>query len=101
MKRILQHSVCIFALAVLWASSPPPHAQESLILATTTSTADTGLLDMLVPEFEKRTGTAVKIIAVGTGAALRMASNGDADVVLVHSPAAEKAFVDAGDLVEG
>lgn len=76
-------------------------AQESIILATTTSTADTGLLDEIVPRFEKQSGVAVKVIAVGTGAALRMASTGDADAVLVHSPAAEQKYVASGDLVEG
>jgi tungstate transport system substrate-binding protein len=76
-------------------------AQESMILATTTSTADTGLLDELVPRFEEQSGITVKVIAVGTGAALRMASTGDADAVLVHSPAAEQKYVASGDLVEG
>lgn len=95
---------CVTALAVLAAA--PPHrdatpTQESIILATTTSTQDSGLLDVLVPRFEKASGIQVKVIAVGTGAALRMASTGDADAVLVHSPDAEKKYVDAGDLVEG
>lgn len=93
----------VFSVALLvsvgWSAAL--QAQESLILATTTSTADTGLLDVLVPQFEEQTGYEVKIIAVGTGAALRMASSGNADVVLVHSPATEKPFVDAGDLTEG
>ena len=72
-----------------------------MILATTTSTADTGLLDELAPRFEKQSGVMVKVIAVGTGAALRMASTGDADAVLVHSPSAEQKYVASGDLVEG
>ena len=59
------------------------------------------MLDVLVPRFEKESGVCVKVIAVGTGAALRMASTGDADVVLVHAPHEEKQYVDAGDLVEG
>ena len=68
------------------------HAQSrpSIILATTTSTQDSGLLDVLVPRFEKERGIEVKVIAVGTGAALRMAASGDADVVLVHAPDAER-----------
>jgi tungstate transport system substrate-binding protein len=74
---------------------------QSLILATTTSTQDSGLLDVLVPRFEKESGIEVKVIAVGTGAALRMASRGDADAVLVHAPAAERPYVEAGDLVDG
>jgi tungstate transport system substrate-binding protein len=79
------------------------HAQSagSIILATTTSTQDSGLLDMLVPRFEKDSGIAVKVIAVGTGAALRMAARGDADVVLVHAPSAEQTYVRSGDLVAG
>lgn len=76
-------------------------ATPSVILATTTSTQDSGLLDVLVPRFEKESGIAVKVIAVGTGAALRMAASGDADVVLVHAPDAERKYVDSGDLVDG
>ncbi len=73
----------------------------SMILATTTSTQDSGLLDVLVPEFKKRTGVDVKVIAVGTGAALEMAAKGDADAVLAHAPASEKKYVDSGDLAGG
>ena len=76
-------------------------SSRSVILATTTSTQDSGLLDVLVPRFEKETGIEVKVIAVGTGAALRMGARGDADVVLVHAPAAERSYVQAGDLVDG
>ena len=72
-----------------------------LILATTTSTNDSGLLDAIVPAFEEQTGVDVKIIAVGTGAALQMSADGDADAVLVHAPASEQEFVDSGDLVDG
>ncbi len=72
-----------------------------LILATTTSTYDSGLLDELVPRFEARTGIRVKVIAVGTGAALRMAGEGNADAVLVHAPEAEAPYVERGDLVSG
>jgi tungstate transport system substrate-binding protein len=76
-------------------------ARVSIILATTTSTQDSGLLDVLVPRFEKARGIEVKVIAVGTGAALRMAGTGDADVVLVHAPEAEEPYVRAGDLIDG
>lgn len=76
-------------------------AAASMILATTTSTQDSGLLDGLVPRFEKESRLEVKVIAVGTGAALRMASSGDADAVLVHAPEAEAKYVQAGDLIEG
>ncbi len=81
--------------------TPVPKLGGSLILATTTSTQDSGLLDVLVPMFTKQTGVEVKIIAVGTGAALEMGAKGDADAVLVHAPASEKKYVDSADLVEG
>lgn len=87
------------------ASAAPDMGPEklggSIILATTTSTRDSGLLDVLVPEFERQTGVKVKVIAVGTGAALAMAAKGDADAVLTHAPASERRFVESGDLVDG
>lgn len=69
---------------------------KEIILATTTSTQDTGLLDILVPAFEKDGGYNVKVIAVGTGQALAMGERGDADVMLVHAPSSEKKLVDEG-----
>lgn len=69
-----------------------------LILATTTSLDDSGLLDRLAPIFEAETGVNLKVIAVGTGAALRMAEQGDADVLLVHAPDSERALLAAGDV---
>lgn len=69
---------------------------ETLILATTTSTYDSGLLDYIMPEFEMLTGATVDVIAVGTGAALELGANGDADVVLVHARSREEAFVEDG-----
>ncbi|MEW6181771.1 MAG: substrate-binding domain-containing protein [Bacillota bacterium] len=69
---------------------------KDLILATTTSTVDSGLLDVLTPLFEKQTGYKVKTIAVGTGQALEMGKKGEADVLLVHAPASEKELVDSG-----
>lgn len=71
-------------------------AVKEVILATTTSTRDSGLLDELVPIFEESTGYILKTIAVGTGAALQMGEEGDADVLLVHAPASEKEFMDGG-----
>ena len=71
-------------------------ANPNLILATTTSTQDSGLLDVLIPLFEQQTGYTVKTVAVGSGAALQMAQEGNADVLLVHSPTAEKTFMSAG-----
>lgn len=75
--------------------------QRTLILATTTSTRDTGLLDSLLPPFTDRTGIVVKVIAVGTGAALEMARRGDADAVLVHAPDLERTYAARGDIVAG
>jgi tungstate transport system substrate-binding protein len=70
--------------------------EKTVILATTTSTQDSGLLDVLIPVFEKQTGYFVKTIAVGSGQAMAMGEKGEADVLLVHSPAAEKKFVAEG-----
>lgn len=70
---------------------------KTLILATTTSTQDSGLLDYLLPMFTEETGIEVSVIAVGSGQALQMGKDGDADVLLVHSPAAEKTFMDDGN----
>ena len=69
---------------------------DSLMMATTTSTDDTGLLDYLAPQFEKETGTNLKWVATGTGKALKMGENCDVDVLLVHAPAAEKKLVESG-----
>lgn len=72
-----------------------PQAQE-LILATTTSTYDSGLLDAILPAFERANGVRVKVIAVGTGQALKLGQDGNADVVLVHARAQEDQFVAEG-----
>lgn len=80
--------------------TPPKPARSDMILATTTSTQDSGLLDVIVPAFQKATGYQVKVIAVGSGAAMQMGERGDADVLLVHSPAAEEKFVADGFGIE-
>jgi tungstate transport system substrate-binding protein len=74
----------------------PPLPNPNIILATTTSTQDSGLLDVLVPIFQNGTGYVVQTVAVGSGAALKMAEEGNADVLLVHAPAAEKELMAAG-----
>jgi tungstate transport system substrate-binding protein len=84
----------VLALALSACQSAPKN--PDLILATTTSTQDSGLLDELIPAFEKETGYKVKIVAVGTGQALKMGEEGNADVLLVHAPASEKTFMDNG-----
>jgi len=73
-----------------------PRGARDVILATTTSTQDSGLLDVLVPRFEAESGYVLKPIAVGSGAALELGRRGEADVVLSHSPAAEEAFMAEG-----
>ncbi len=77
-------------------AAPVPPANPNLILATTTSTQDSGLLDVLVPIFQEQTGYTVQTVAVGSGAAMQMGTDCNADVLLVHSPSAEKTFMDEG-----
>jgi tungstate transport system substrate-binding protein len=74
-------------------TQPLAPANPTLILATTTSTQDSGLLDVLIPDFEQRTGYTVKTVAVGSGEAMKMGQQCNADVLLVHSPSAEKDFM--------
>ena len=82
-------------LATVLAQAAPP-VEKTVILATTTSTQDSGLLDELIPVFQKQTGFVVKTIAVGSGQAIAMGKRGEADVLLVHSPEAEAALVADG-----
>src|SRR5882672_485419 len=77
----------------------PGPATRDVILATTTSTQDSGLLDVLIPLFQKQSGYRVKTIAVGTGQALAMGARGDADVVLAHAPSLEKKYLAEGAFV--
>jgi tungstate transport system substrate-binding protein len=86
----------LIALLLVSLGSAVQAQEKTLILATTTSTQDTGLLDVLIPIFEKKTGYFVKTIAVGSGQAMTMGQKGEADVLLVHSPAAEKKFMEDG-----
>jgi tungstate transport system substrate-binding protein len=90
------------ALTLLVAAGPAAAqtpAARTLILSTTTSTQDSGLLDILVPMFEKATGYSVKTISVGTGQALALAARGEADVTLAHAPALEKKYVEEGKML--
>ncbi len=89
--------VCLLTLGL---ATSPAEAAERLRLATTTSTENSGLLAELLPSFEARCGCEVDVIAVGTGQALKLGEQGDVDVVLVHAPALEEAFVRAGHGVQ-
>jgi tungstate transport system substrate-binding protein len=107
MKKLSFYLALLFVLLVTACSNTNGNeVQEKkevkvkdLILATTTSTQDSGLLDVLQPMFEEETGYKVKTIAVGTGQALEMGVKGEADVLLVHAPDAEQELVDSGDAV--
>jgi len=89
-------SLAISAIVVALATPRPSGAAERLRLSTTTSTENSGLLKVLLPPFEKANGVHVDVIAVGTGKALKLGESGDVDVVLVHDPGLEEAFVAAG-----
>jgi tungstate transport system substrate-binding protein len=90
--RLLWVAAMCAAAGCLRSSEPTP----TLTLATTTSTQDSGLLDVLVPMFRDRMGITVKIVAVGTGQALELGRRGDADVLLVHDPVSEERFMAEG-----
>ncbi|WP_291326576.1 substrate-binding domain-containing protein [Desulfovibrio sp. UCD-KL4C] len=87
-----------FALVAMLVSPGLVKAEEILMMATTTSTDNTGLLDEIAPKFQKDTGIELRWTAVGTGKALKMGENCDVDVLLVHAPAAEQKYVDSGAL---
>ena len=94
-KIILALFVSILFVSGLSGTSQAAE-QKTIILATTTSTQDSGLLDVLIPLFEKKTGYFVKTISVGSVQAMAMGAKGEADVLLVHSPAAEQKLVADG-----
>ena len=99
MKTWKQFSLLLAAVTACIAfglPAPASAASKNIILATTTSTQDSGLLDVLIPLFEKETGYFVKTIAVGSGQAMAMGKKGEADVLLVHSPDDEKKFMAEG-----
>jgi tungstate transport system substrate-binding protein len=95
----------VFFLAILLAAwmavgiATAADSNKNVILSTTTSTQDSGLLDVLIPVFEKQTGYSVKTVSVGTGQALALAAKGDADVALVHAPSLEQKYVADGKLL--
>ncbi|MGH7673491.1 MAG: substrate-binding domain-containing protein [Gemmatimonadales bacterium] len=91
--------LAVALLGVLLTARPPDRQTAEVLLATTTSTRDAGLLDSLLPIFERRSGFKVKVVAVGSGQALEMGRRGDADVVLAHAPEAERVLADSGYLL--
>lgn len=97
MQRIFRLiAVVVVGLSLIPLVSACSSKKKEVILATTTSTQDTGLLDVLKPAFEKKTGYLLKVVAVGTGQALAMGEKGEADVLLVHAPSSEEKLVESG-----
>jgi tungstate transport system substrate-binding protein len=99
-KATMMRRVVMMSVFLLLATSLTAMAGQSLMMATTTSTENTGLLDYLSPLFTKATGIELKWVATGTGKALKLGENCDADVLLVHDPDAEKKYVAAGHGIE-
>ena len=94
MKKIL--TVLLIAAFLLCSCKRDISTKTDLLLVSTTSTQDSGLLDVLLPEFTEKTGYAVQLVATGSGQALKLGEQGNADVILLHSPAAEKEFMANG-----
>ena len=95
MRRLFVAAICL-ALAVLFLPAAVSAEEKVLLMATTTSTDNTGLLDYLMPKYKEATGVEVKWTATGTGKALKLGENCDVDILMVHAPAAEKKFVADG-----
>lgn len=83
-------------IVLVMAASGATADQRYIVLASTTSTENSGLLRVILPQFTSQTGVDVRVVAVGTGQAIRLARNGDADVLLVHHRPSEEQFVDDG-----
>ena len=92
----LWFSLMLVISLVLAACAPVAPSNPNLILATTTSTQDSGLLDVLIPLFETESGYTVQTVAVGSGQAMKIGEEGNADVLLVHAPASEVTFMESG-----
>lgn len=114
MKKMAVLSLCLLLILSVMAGCAKPEPQtpetpvteepkvenSSIIMATTTSTENSGLLDYLLPVFQEDTGIEAKVVAVGTGQALKMGEDGEADVLLVHAKSSEEEFVKAGHGLE-
>lgn len=98
MKKVLSVLIILSLIMglVVGCSGDEGDQSSSIVLATTTSTRDSGLLDEILPSFEEETGIEVKVVAIGTGAALQKGRDGDADVLLVHAKPSEEEFVKEG-----
>ncbi|MCI0654599.1 MAG: substrate-binding domain-containing protein [Methylococcaceae bacterium] len=96
MKIIYKKLTCLLAGMFLILSAPLCGAEEFITLASTTSTQASGFFDYYLPIFQKETRIEVRVVAVGTGQALKLGENGDADVLLVHDKAGELKFIEAG-----
>lgn len=94
MKKLF--SVLLVSAFLFSSCKTAPAQKPDLLLVSTTSTQDSGLLDVLLPAFTVQTGYSVQLIAVGSGQALKLGEQGNADVILLHSPAAEKEFIANG-----
>lgn len=92
----MKKRIAVFTLIILMGGIPFLQAQERIKMSTTTSTDNSGLLEVLLPPFEKKFDVRVDVIAVGTGKALKLGENGDVDMVFVHARSAEDRFVDSG-----
>ena len=100
MRRLAALVPMLCWLVVGSATGANEASEEALVLATTTSVRDSGLLDDLIPRFRERTRITVRVVAVGSGAALRMGADGNADVLVTHAPEAEKVLVEQGILLD-
>jgi tungstate transport system substrate-binding protein len=98
MARLAAVLSLVLAGLLPFATGPAGAQSNIVILSTTTSTQDSGLLDVLVPLFEKKSGLTLKTISVGTGQALALAARGEADVTLAHAPGLEKKYVSEGKM---
>ncbi len=94
-KALFFHNL-LLGLLGLFLVSPVAAAEKTLVLASTTSTENSGLYDFLLPIFQKETGIEVRVVAVGTGQAIKLAQRGDADVLLVHHRSSEDRFIAEG-----
>ena len=96
MKKLIHHLLISFLLAITINGSQALAQEKSIVVSSTTSTEQSGLLGFILPIFKMKTGIDVKVVAVGTGQALDIGRRGDADVVFVHDKPAEELFVQEG-----